>query len=121
MSEDLLKCACGKQPKLEAKTSYSGGGRYKGQTRCDSWKVTCSCYRSEQTFPNGSTKEDSETARLAVIANWNARIELALDRKRSPDKLLWDLEHSGKHIKLALARLLRAVEERPVQREQDDE
>ncbi len=110
-TSELATCICGKQPTVKSDTSYSGGGRYKGKTRCDSWKIQCECYRSEVAYPYGGTEEDSEEAKARVIRDWNTRVAEDQDYKSSSDKLLWKLDHSDKLIHRALARIIRAVEE----------
>ncbi len=112
---ELMKCFCGEQPKLKSETLYSGGGRYKGKDRSDSWKVKCICYRSETAYSENTSKEASDEARERVIAKWNAMMVDAFERASS-DKLLWDLDHACSckaYVELkckALARIIRAVE-----------
>ncbi len=45
-----------------------------------------------------------------AIREWNEGHELEDARKASGDGLLFDLEHSGKRVQKALARIIRAVE-----------
>ncbi len=102
------KCVCGKYPKIEMKTSYSGGSRYKGKTRCDSWEAICEgkigleCHqRSWGVF---SSKE-------AVIKAWNREVVEAEERRDAPDKFIYDLENSSDTERNALGRILKELAE----------
>lgn len=102
------QCVCGKYPKIEKKVSYSGGGRYKGQTKHESWQACCrGCSQQVLGYPETEAK---------AIAEWNDQVLEDRARRDSEDKLIYDLENSyyfgGHGAELrdrALARLLKDV------------
>lgn len=101
------RCVCGNYPKVEMETHYYGGGRYKGQTRIDSWEAICTgkdcCQRAYKR--RGIFKTEKE-----AVAAWNEAVSRVEERRDAPDRLIYDLEHSGDDVKKALARLLKAAE-----------
>lgn len=88
-------------PRLKKKLIIMGGGRYKGQTKCESWDVSCpGCSQMVLGWPE--TEEEA-------IAKWNENVMEDRAKRDAPDKLIYKLENSTKQGR-ALARLLKDID-----------
>jgi hypothetical protein len=101
----LHLCKCGATPELASKTSFSGGGRYKGSTRFVKQEVKCpEC--QHYIYRHYATDDVDE-----AIQTWNDGRELEEAREASADKFVFDLENSDDMVQMALARIIKAVEQ----------
>ncbi len=108
----IKKCTCGGMPTIKKKVSYTGGGRYKGKTRHESWKAHC-CNCSQQVLEYPETEAEA-------IKLWNEEVLEAEARRDAPDKLIYNLEYleysydskGAERRDRALARILRILTER---------
>jgi len=107
----LEPCPCGGTPEVKTQTSWSGGGRYKGATRSESWQVRCTkC--DDYAYSHYACMSEK-----AAINAWNHKIVKERNRKAAPDKLLHDLEIKAKEkyggyeslVAKGLVRLLKDV------------
>lgn len=102
-----MRCVCGSYPKVEMKTNFYGGGRYRGATRSESWEAVC---EGEGCYHRSYKRRGVFKTKAEVVKAWNEEIIESQARLDAPDKLLYDLDQSDDQVKEALARILRAVE-----------
>ncbi len=111
----IEQCTCGHYPKIEKEVHFYGGGRYKGQTRSESWIARC---RGENCCQMAYKRRGVFETKEEAVGAWNDAITSAKARQDAPDTLIFDLENSRDDVKRALARLLRAAKEAQVEQVQ---